>query len=170
MRRVVEMLEAGLLYWKHIQPWACDVIASLDSPPAWVCELASLQYNGHLSTCLRGFVFSPPFEAFDEDALADYAVACVVLLYERRALSWASTLRRAGELSDSRDCGSEPCEFYYQFLNELEDSEYDPEVERRQVGHVRELLADKLALVAADFEPFLEAFRRVHGTKHSNRK
>lgn len=166
-RRILEMLEAGLVTYRHLQPWAVGLIESLDRPPSWICELASLTYTGDLNRCLREFVFSEPIEEFDEHRLCDYSVAGLVLMYERRALSWASALRRAGEVSDGRDRGCEPCEYYYRLLNELEDSEFDRIVERQQVAEVKGRVAAQFDTVVADFEPFILAFREAR-RKRSN--
>lgn len=168
VRRALEMQTVGLVSWKHIQPWAASQIAALPKPSAWLCELVSLTYCGDVDRCLREFVFSPPFEAFDESALCDYAVACLFMRYRRRDLSWASFLRDAGQLVDARNVGCEPCEFYFALLNEYEDDEFNLGIEKRQVQEVSDLLAESVALVTQDLGPYLRAFREGLLSRRSN--
>lgn len=158
--RILQMCEVRLLGYKHLQPWACSLIESLGEAPAWLCELASLRYHGDVEKCLREYIFSPPFEQFDRNALCDYAVAGLMVRFDLRQISWGTLLDEAGSFVDCADAGAEECEWYYEMLNELEDSEYDHDVAVRQVERVRELHADAVEKVYADYEPFLQAFRK----------
>ena len=167
VHRLLQMREAGLVSWKHLQPWAAKQIAALETPPAWLCELLSLTFAGDIDRCLREVLIAPPFEPFDQAMLSDYSVSCLMVRYERRELAWRTVLQQSGELVDNMNCGAESCEFYFELLNELEDSECDPAVEERQVRAVRQLLPASIALVIAEFEPFARAFREGVATRRS---
>ncbi|MCR9247314.1 MAG: hypothetical protein NXI31_19970 [bacterium] len=158
-RRILEMLATGLVSSKHLQPWAVGLVEQLDTPPSWLRELATVTYLGDVKQCLRDHVLTPPLEDFDQEQLTDYHVACLLYRYDRRELSWATTLSSAGLHTDGNDA-SEPCEYFYDLLNELEDNENDAFVEQSQVAIVRQRFATELTLVQRDFEPLRAAFRR----------
>ena len=123
-------------------------------------RLVALRYHGDVEKCLREYIFSPPFEQFDRNALCDYAVASLIVRFDLRQISWGTLLDEAGCFVDCADAGAEECEWYYEMLNELEDSEYDHEVAVRQVAEVRGLHAESIDKVVEDYEPFVEAFRK----------
>lgn len=165
MQRVQEMRGVGLVTPSHLQPWACGWVAALDRAPPWLCELAMLRHRHEIDRWLREFLDSDPRAPRDGDHLCDYAVACLLLRHERRAISWATCLESVGDLVDGRSFGRKPCEYFYDMLTELEDHEYDLVVEQRQVAVVHADFADVMREVKADFAPFAAAFRRERGKR-----
>lgn len=159
--RILTMLRARLVSSRHLSPWAATQIEALAAPPAWLCELVSLTYVGDVDKCLAEFVHGPPFEEFDLDSSCDYHVACLFVRYEQGAISWATFLDESGRFVDGPQAGSADCEWYFAFLNTLEDAEYDETVTSRQVAEVRGLLGDSIARATADFGPFAAAFRKA---------
>ena len=55
--------------------------------------------------------------------------------------------------------GRHECEYYYEFLNRLEDSEYDKEVETYQREEVETDLAGAISVMQPLYEMFMEHFR-----------
>jgi hypothetical protein len=80
------------------------------------------------------------------------------LRFERRELSWATFLELAGRYADSAQ-GAWACEEFYGFLNDLEDADFAPEVERNQQIEIINKLRTPIARVRALHEN-LKARRR----------
>jgi hypothetical protein len=167
LRRILEMQGVGLIHWKHLQPWAHAIVASVEMPPLWILDLSYLTFQGDIERCLREIVFAPPFEGFDEELCCDYAIACAFLRYRRRDLSWAGFLLTAGQLADTRDADGRSCAFYFELLNTLEDGGFRSSIERRQSREVSRHLAGPIAKAARDYHPFLQAF--LDGVKSRRR-
>ena len=157
-RRMLEMHAARLLTPRHLQPWATALVAQLDKPPWWICELVTLTYNGDIERCLGEYAHAPPFESFDLTALSDVHVASLLLRHRRREISWATFLHEAGMRTDAEP-GREQCEYFFAMLNDLEERDFDERVERQQVPLVSARFADSTALVTAEYAPFARAFR-----------
>jgi len=160
VQRILQMHRSGLVSWKHLSPWAAAQIEQLDEPPAWLCELVSLQYRGHIDKCLEAFVLAPPFEPLNLNELSDYLISCLFARFEQREISWATFLQEAGQHADGTQAASEDCEWFYDLLNELEDTEFDDTVTARQVEKVRQLLSASIEQVTEELAPFAEAFRK----------
>ena len=86
---VLEMLETSLIDFSYTHPWAEELIMEIDSPPSWLCDLATKIYQGDQIKAVREFVLSEPFEPGPPET-EKFAVACLWLRYERRELSWAT--------------------------------------------------------------------------------
>lgn len=158
--RILAMLRSDLVSWKHLSPWAADQIEQLAEPPAWLCELVSLKYSGDIEKCLETYVLAPPFEPLNPDDSCDYINSCYFVRHEQRAISWATFLQEAGERADGMQTGSAACEWYYDLLNELEDTEFAKAVADRQTSQVRELLSITIEQATEEFIPFAAAFRK----------
>jgi hypothetical protein len=39
------MLDAGLIGYKELQPWAESLLVSMDRPPRWLCDVAIQKYS-----------------------------------------------------------------------------------------------------------------------------
>ena len=126
---ILQMMETSLIDFSYTQPWADELIMAVDSPPSWLCDVATKKYRGDQIKAVREFVCSEPFEAAPSD-LEKFAVACLWLRYERRELSWAAFLRMAGELLDSAGADWD-CETPYHYLNVYEDAYFTPASEER---------------------------------------
>ncbi|MEZ6038852.1 MAG: hypothetical protein R3F29_15335 [Planctomycetota bacterium] len=157
--RLLEMCRSGLVTWRELQPWTTLQIEQLDKPPAWLCELVTKTYHGHIEQCIAEYAHSAPFEDFDRDALADLHIACLLLRHQRRELSWATFLQRAGEHADCCNEGREGCETFFELLNELEIAEFDAALEAQQRAGIETLYADALEIARRDHEPLRQAFR-----------
>lgn len=158
---ILEMVEAELIDFSYIHPWADQIIAALNVAPAWLCELAVESYRGGVSKILCEYPCSEPFEA-PPDGLEKFHVACLWIRYERRELSWATFLRSAGEILDAAN-GDWDCETPYHFLNVHEDAYFSRESEEQTK---KDYLADHdlapwIVLAKEKFEPF----RRVRRAK-----
>ncbi|MGV3774945.1 MAG: hypothetical protein ACO1QB_18750 [Verrucomicrobiales bacterium] len=163
---ILEMMECSLIDYSYTEPWAVELIKSINTPPFWLCDLATKKYRGDQIKAIQGFVYSEPFEAGPAD-LEKFAVACFWLRYERRELSWATFLRMAGELLDRRNVDWE-CETPYHYLNVYEDAYFTPAAEERTK---REYLQDHdlnpwIAEAKLKFAPFLQ-LRKSNKTTYS---
>ena len=157
--RLLQMVESGLVSYRYTMPWADDIIIEQDEPPAWVCELSTARYQGKISGVLREYIFSEPIKAIDTKTANRYYVGCLFLRYSRGEISWATCLEEIGKFADGTEVGK-PCEFFFGMLNDLEDAEYDHQVEEAQV---QEILAEYnvvIDTVKAEYEPFLHCFRK----------
>ena len=129
---ILGMLETSLIDFSYAQPWAEELISEIDTPPSWLCELATKVFQGDLIKALREYVYSEPFEAGPKD-MEKFHVACLWLRYERRELSWATFLRCAGERLDAAS-GDWDCETPYRYLNVFEDAYFSEASEQDTKG------------------------------------
>lgn len=161
---VLEMIQAGLIDFSYVQPWADTLIAEIDTVPPWLGDLALKQYRGDLVEALRAYVFSEPFEAGPED-MEKFHVACLWLRYERRELSWATFLRLAGDLLDNVS-GDWACETPYYYLNLYRDAYFSVAAEEQtKKDYLSEQdLRPWIELAKEKFEPFrrLKSVCKVH--------
>ncbi len=158
---ILEMMETSLIDCYYTQPWADELIAAVESPPSWLCDLATKKYRGAQIKAVREFVRAEPLESAPP-GLEKFAVACLWLRYERRELSWATFLRLAGELLDSVGADWQ-CETPYHYLNVYEDAYFSPASEECTK---RDYLQDHdltLWIEEAEtrFAPFLKRRRRI---------
>jgi hypothetical protein len=154
---ILEMIQSSLINYGYIQPWADELIMAGDLPPSWLCDLATKKYQGDLSTAVRKFVFSEPFERPPAE-LEKFAVACLWLRYERRELSWATFLRMAGDLLDSAS-GDWNCETLCHYLSVYEDDYFTPAAEEFTKHDYLQHhdLGPWIAEAKARFAPFLKS-------------
>ena len=149
------MLDTGLISYRELQPWAESLLASISSPPQWLCDVAIQQYSPDVSKSLREYVWSQPFESVDYSEADDEHLASLYLRFERREWSWATFLESAGRYADNADRAWECAEFY-ELLNEFEDAEFSPAVERKQ----QETIAIKLRAAIGRVRPLYDDLRR----------
>lgn len=157
--RLSTMVESHLLTWEFWEPWADDLIARLAAPPTWVLDLSTTQYQPDAVQLLRTEANSPPFEEFDVDEQVDEYLACLLLRYRRREISWASVLRDGGLHLDNTS-GRRNCEWLYQMLTDLEHEEFAEHLEKSQCASLTAELNDALGRVEPLYLDFLECFRR----------
>ena len=122
-------MEADCVTYRDHIPWADTVVERLERPPSWICELATTKYKQDALRIVSDFVFSEPFEEFPDEH--DEFLGYLWIRHERRELSWATFLKEAGRHTDASP-GPWECEYFYSMLNELEEQDFSPEVERRQ--------------------------------------
>jgi hypothetical protein len=158
--RLATMVESGLLRWEFRAAWADDLIARLDSPPAWLLDLSTTKYRPDAVRALRTEAYSPPFQEFDSEEQSDEFLACLLLRYRRGEISWATFLDEGGLHLDNED-GRRHCEWLYQMLTELEHLEYSRDVENTQSASVSSELNEALGRVEPLYLTFLECFRRA---------
>jgi hypothetical protein len=151
------MESAGLISYKHHIPWADEIIALLDKPPYWVLQLATLKYVGDVQKALREYVSSEPFENMGEDRYYRDYLASLILRHRRRELSWASFLDAAGRFTDCSG-GNHPCEYFFEMLNNFEDSNFDSALEETQKKQV----FTEYESAVQELLPFYQEFRRFH--------
>lgn len=157
--RVSTMINARLIWFKHYYSWADDLIAELDDPPTWLLEIATIKYYPDALAAISAFAYSEPFEALDPDQFADEYIACLFLRYQSGAVSWATFLENAGSYIDGNG-GRRDCEYFYLFLNELEDSEYAGDVESRQRGIVESEFSLAVSTIRPLYNMFMKYFRQ----------
>ena len=149
------MLDAGLISYRELQPWAESLLASISDPPQWLCDVAIQKYSPDVSKSLGDYVWSQPFESFDYSEADDEHLASLYVRYERRELSWATFLDLAGRYADNADRGW-VCEEFYELLNDFEDAEFSPAVERKQ----QETIRFKLQAAIGRVRPLYDDLRR----------
>jgi hypothetical protein len=156
--RIEAMESAGLISYKHHIPWADGIIAQLEKPPHWILELATLKYIGDVQKALRGYIFSEPFEQMDKcEYYRDY-LSSLILRYRRRELSWATFLKAAGRFTDCSEGGNHPCEYFFEMLNDFEDSDFNSALEEAQI---KQVLTEYESAVQ-ELLPLYQEFRRFY--------
>ena len=134
-------IEAECLTYRHYIPWADGVIAWLDQPPLWICDLSTIKYRPDALRVIREFLGTEPFEQFNTST--EEYLGFLWIRYERGELSWATFLKEAGGYSDCGNSGID-CEYFFSMLNDLEEAEFRSNVEARQCEAVRQRLKDTL--------------------------
>jgi len=124
---LIEMIESNLLNFKQLHPWADKLIAELDSPPAWICDVSVTKYQPDVAKIVRGYVYELEIVERPYD-LEKFHVGCLWLRYMRREISWATLLHFIGNHLDAAN-GGWACEIPYEFLNIFEDGGYSVELE-----------------------------------------
>jgi hypothetical protein len=153
------MVDAGLITFREVQPWAEAALRSVEHPPAWICDLVIRTYSPEVSESLGRFLASEPFESFDWREADEDHLASLYLRYERGELSWAVFLDRAGRYADGAD-GMWECEEFFEFLNVLEDAVFSAAVETDQREGVRSKLSPAIARIRPVYDQ-LRAGRRA---------
>ncbi len=159
MNFVFEMLEAGLIDCSYTQPWAQELIATTDTPPSWLRDLATKSSHADQVNAVWEYLSSEPIYHYPDDD--KFHVACLWLRHERRELSWATFLLKAGEYLD-RISGDWWCEVPYHYLNVYEDAYF---TEASEESTKREYLAEHdlipwIELARRKFEPFFRVRRK----------
>ncbi len=154
------MLDAGLISYKELQPWAESLLLSMEKPPSWLCNVATQTYTPEVSKSLGEFVWSQPFEPVEQAQLDDEHLSSLYLRFERRELSWATFLELAGRYTDNAN-GAWECEEFYLLLNKFEDADFSPTVEREQ----QKKIADKLRIPIGRVRPLYDDLRRGRGRR-----
>lgn len=158
-RRVKAMVDAGLITYKEVQPWAESVLGTMERPPNWICDLATRTYSPDVSASLGEYLNSEPFESFDPFEADDDHLASLYLRYERGELSWAVFLDVAGRYADGAN-GAWECEEFFELLNALEDADFSAAVEKEQREDVRAKLSPAVSRIRPAYDE-LRAGRRT---------
>ncbi len=156
--RLATMVESELICYKHYFPWIDEIIAQNPKPPRWILKLSTIKYIPKAVKTIYEFVYSEPFEQFDDVRDCDNYVACLYLRYERKELSWATFLDEAGKYTD--ECEGR-CDYDYFFakLNEYQDSEYSDELKSQQVQELQQTFSDVTEEIRQCYLPFVDYFR-----------
>ena len=159
---ILEMLESSLITFHYTEPWADAIVSQLEKPPAWLCNFAIKQFKGDLTKMMRDHIYSEPFESGPPE-MEKFYLACLWLRYERRELSWATFLQRAGERLDAAS-SDWACETPYHYLNLFEGAYFS---ERAEQDTKRRYLAEHdlkpwIEKAEEKFAPF-KAVRRAEG-------
>ncbi len=140
------MIDSHLICYKHYFPWADDIIANHSDAPAWILNLSTAKYIPDAVKSINEYVYSEPFESFDDEKYCDQYVACLFLRYEFGAISWASFLLEAGDYADACS-GRYECELFFQMLNEYEDSEHSEKLKNKQSKEMQREFSDVIQSV-----------------------
>ncbi len=149
--KIGEMIDSGLISYKHYSLFCDDIIDKSESPPYWIIELSLTKFQNNAVRIVNEFAYSEPFEKFPE--LNDFYLACLFLKYRHRQISWASFLINAGGYSDGYRC-SIHCEFFYDQLNAYENSKYSKNIEEIQVIDVENLLKVNISEAQVTYKIF----------------
>lgn len=164
VRRLQTMLDAGLISYKELQPWAESLLMSMERPPRWLCDVAIKTYSPDVSKSLAEFVWSPQFwsdqpEAVERADVDDEHLSSLYLRFERRDVSWATFLELAGQYADNAQ-GIWNCSEFFKFWNDLEDADFALAVEQKQQEEISSKLRAPIGRIRALHES-LKARRRL---------
>ena len=160
--RIKTMVDSGLIWYRHVHPWADQIIEREEQPPAWLLDATVQKYTPKMSECIGAYVYSEPFQAFPSSEVDAEHLACLFIRHERGEISWAAFLKAAGEYADGAN-GAWLCEDFYEMLTVLEDAEYSTDVIANQRPIVRARLAVPLGIIEPLYREFLGHFRRGLG-------
>jgi hypothetical protein len=158
IKTLATMIESHLIWYKHYFPWTDEIISNNSDIPSWLINLSSIKYIPDAVKSINEYIYSEPFEPFNEEKYSDQYVACLYLRYETRAISWASFLLEAGQYSDAY-YGRHECEYFFQMLNEYEDSEYSERLEKKQSREIYSEFKDVIQYIKELYSFFMKHFR-----------
>lgn len=153
------MLEARLIWYKHYDLWCKEIIEQLNNPPVWITELSKVKYLPKAFRIVNDYAYSEPLEYLEKNR-SDLYVACLLLRYDRREISWATFLREAGDFTDGNDGGKETCGFFYKMLNQYEDSDYSVDVEQIQNLKVKNIFESDINEMVTYYELFKSYYKK----------
>ncbi len=156
-----EMIDSRLINYSHLQPWADGIIAHVDIPPAWVCDLSIKAYQPDVLAAVRLAIHEHNDIPTPPVGLGRFHLACLYLRYERREISFATLLDECGKYLDMAN-GELFCEHPYAMLNEYEDADYSESKERSLQIRFLEWaeLKSWISLAKMKYEPFRKNKKR----------
>lgn len=154
------MLESKLIWYKHFQPFCDDIILAYTKPPYWIIELAAVRYQGSAIEIVNKYIHSEPFVEDYRNSLFDQYIACLYIKYDRREISWASFLLGSGQYSDHNQAVKEPCEYFFELLNEYEAEEFNIELEYKQREEIQDKFRNEIIEMQAMYDVFREYFKQ----------
>jgi len=159
--RIARMIDSRLIWYKHYYGWADQLIATLDEPPTWILEIATIKYYPDAVAAVNRFVYAEPFERFDGEECDDEYIACLYLRNESGATSWATFLNDAGAYTDARG-GRRCCEYFYEMLNTLEDNEFALAIQEQQRAEVGSEFMSAIQMLRPIYQMFMGYFREYN--------
>lgn len=161
--KLAVMLEASLIHYQYYELWCDKIIAHMEQPPDWILELTSTKYLPNARNIVYSYAFAEPAADF---CYSDFYLACLYVKYRRKHISWGTFLLSAGQYSDGNDCCKE-CEYFYDLLTRLEQSEYSEQEVAKQTQQVCAILSPLIQEVDDIYESFLPYFREHCKTKNT---
>lgn len=160
------MLRTSLINYKYYETWCEEFIEHDDDPPQWILELAWTKYQPEAVKIVESYAFavSTDFECMN---LHDFYLACLFEKYRKRQIAWADFLLAAGRYSDGNECFRD-CEYFYAFLNELEDREYSRKTEQEQAEQIGKELEVLIKECDGLYQYFIEYFQQYVSQKSQN--
>lgn len=153
--RIATMIETRLIWYKHYFPWCDEMIAQLDEPPSWMIEISTIKYIPNAVAEIRSYRNDQQYDISDLTRDADEYIACLLIRNRIGAISWATFLADAGMYADCSDASNDP-EYFYSYLNEYEDSEYDDQLgSKQQIEIAPEYVAQTEAI-----DPLFRTFQK----------
>ena len=161
--KLAVMLDASLIHYQYYELWCDEMIEQMEQPPDWVLQLTSTEYLPEARNIVYRYAFAEPIADF---CYSDFYLACLYVKYCRKHISWGTFLLSAGQYSDGNDCCKD-CEYFYDLLTRLEQSEYAEQVAAQQAKQVYALLSPLIQEADGIFESFLPYFRAYCKTKNT---
>ncbi|RXZ78860.1 hypothetical protein EBB07_25255 [Paenibacillaceae bacterium] len=152
------MLESQLIWYKHFHLFCDEIIANQEKPPLWIIDLSVTRFKESTVQIVNQYLYSEPFVELNREELCNQYIACLLLRYARREISWATFLFASGQYADGTQGVKEPCEYFFDLLNQYEDSDYDKALESSQQSVLQAAFKDEIAIIA----PLYEMFRRYY--------
>ncbi|MGG2028293.1 hypothetical protein AB1282_21560 [Gottfriedia sp. S16(2024)] len=152
---IVEMIDSGLIFYKHYYLWCDSIIESLENPPYWILELAITKSSNDASGIVSEYAYSD-LETLSPDFYIKFNnlhLACLFLSSKNGELSWNTLLRESGHYSDGSICKID-CTFFYEMLNKYEDSLQSFELKREQMNEIERMLSDEIEEIIEIYKVF----------------
>lgn len=158
-QKLLILIESRLIWDRHYVLWCEEIIKKSEKPPLWIMELSSARFIGDSVNIIERYIQSEPFDACNCTCLGDFYIACLFCRYQRKEISWATFLKEAGDYADGVGDCSQECEYFYMMLNELEDEEYNDEIEKAYQVKVQNDFMSEIEEAREYHDYFLYYFR-----------
>jgi hypothetical protein len=168
-RKLSVMVDSRLIWYKHYFKFCDEIIENMEDPPYWIIELATTKFIPDALKVINEYGFnSEPFEEIQSD-LCDFFIACLFLRYNRREISWATFLKKSGEFADVTQAVKCDCEWFYEMLNNYEDSDFSKGLEKTQIKKVNEVFRISIEEAQELYSPFQLYFHEYVTNNNKNK-
>ena len=162
------MVDSRLIWYKHYFKFCDEIIENMENPPYWIIELATTKYIPEATKVINEYAYSEPFEEIPSE-ICDFFIACLYLSYNRREISWATFLQKAGEYADGTQAVECDCEWFFELLNVYEDSQFSKGLEKNQTKKVREIFQVNITEAQELYRPFQHYFQEFVTQNNKNK-
>ncbi|MEH7351857.1 MULTISPECIES: hypothetical protein [Bacillaceae] len=143
---IVEMVDSGLICYKHYYLWCDSIIESLENPPVWILELSVTKNSVSAREIISEYAYSD-LETLSPDYYIKYNnfhLACLYLRYKNNEISWYTFLLKSGYYSDCCFNCKIDCTLFYEMLNIYENSMQSVDLRNEQLNEIEKILSDEI--------------------------
>ncbi|MBE7463481.1 MAG: hypothetical protein HS116_08255 [Planctomycetes bacterium] len=152
---ILKMLESRLIDYRFTEPWADALIATVEVPPPWLCDLASRTHLDDLVNAVQYHLTYWTNVNGGSRKLGDFYIGCLFQRHKRGDFDWKFFIREAAQYAEG-NWVTWHFEWYYQILQRLEKSNREKALEESQrlKFEADGVMGPAIALAEEQYRPF----------------